>query len=73
MPSRRARETRPIRSYLVLKEQDAREFAAAKLPKANLPYRGQDGACGRYRVAVQASSYTKIAQNDAGALDFALG
>lgn len=40
--------------------------------EANLPYQGQDASCSSYPVAVQASGYTKITENDAGALQAAL-
>jgi cathepsin L len=40
--------------------------------EANLPYAGRDQTCGSYTVAVQTTGYTKIAENDANALESAL-
>jgi len=40
--------------------------------EADLPYTARDGTCASYPVAVQASGYTKIAENDAGALEAAV-
>jgi len=40
--------------------------------ESTLPYRGTDQTCNSYTVAVQSSGYTKVAENDANALESAL-